>query len=308
MSPLLSWLVGYSKNYTKVNEHDRGLQLLGLLVELNAGAFKSRQKTLGVTQIMTNEKRYQGTHAVKQVLEVCGATLRQWADSGLITSFKTPGGKYRYLIDNIISGSSADSRTEEPQRPATEKLKFCSCRVSSLGQKADLDCQAQYMQSRYPEHTIIRDIGSSINFKRKGLQTILELAFRGRLEEVKVAYRVRLCRFAYELVAWIFHQHGVRLVVLNEEVGGCKAELSQDLLAIVQVFRCRVNGKRKYKRDKPQEGDQNQNPSQPEGADDPEALVWLCQEDLQHGPRSAQEAHRPQANGGLAQESLYEGL
>lgn len=278
------------------------------LVELNAGAFKSRQKTLGLTQIMTNEKRYLGTHAAKQVLGVCGATLRQWADSGLITSFKTPGGKYRYLIDNVISGSSADSRTEEPQRPATEKQKVCYCRVSSLSQKADLDRQAQYMQSRYPEHTIIRDIGSGINFKRKGLQTILELAFRGRLEEVVVAYRDRLCRFAYELVAWIFHQHGVRLVVLNEEVGGCEAELSQDLLAIVQVFCCKVNGKRKSKRDKAQEGDPDQDPSQQGRANDPEALVRLREEDLQHGPGSAQEAHSPQEDGGLAQESLHEGL
>lgn len=62
-----------------------------------------------------------------------------------------------------------------------------------------------------------------------------------------VAYRDRLCRFAYDLVAWMLHQHGVRLVVLNELVGGCKAELSQDLLAIVQVFCCKIYGKRKYK-------------------------------------------------------------
>lgn len=255
---------------------------------------------------MTNEQRYLGTHAAKQVLGVCGATLRQWADSGLITSFKTPGGKYRYLVDNVISGGS--SRAEELQRPATEKQKVCYCRVSSAGQKADLDRQAEYMRSSYPGHTIIRDVGSGINFKRKGLQTVLELTFRGCLEEVVVAYRDRLCRFAFELVAWIFHQHGVRLVVLNEEVGGCEAELSQDLLAIVQVFCCRINGKRKYSKQRIEEGGKDQDLSQSGRPRDSQALVRMRSEDLQHGPGGVEEAHGPQANGGLAQESLHEGV
>jgi putative resolvase len=276
------------------------------VVKLNAGAFRSRRNILGEEQSMANDQRYLGTQAAKQVLGVCGATLREWADSGLVTSFKTPGGKYRYLVDNIISGGS--SRSDEHQRPATEKQKVCYCRVSSVGQKADLDRQAEYMQSKYPDHTIIRDIGSGINFKRKGLQTVLELAFRGCLEEVVVAYRDRLCRFAYELVAWIFHQHGVRLVVLNEEVGGCEAELSQDLLAIVQVFCCRVNGKRKYKRQAPQEGDKDQDVPQSGRAVDPQAVVRMRTEDLQHGPRGAQEVHGPQADRGLAQESFHTGL
>jgi len=55
------------------------------------------------------------------------------------------------------------------------------------------------MQEKFPEHKIITDIGSGLNFRRKGLQTALELASKGRVSEVVVAYRDRLCRFAFEL-------------------------------------------------------------------------------------------------------------
>ncbi|MGL6139325.1 MAG: recombinase family protein, partial [Planktothrix sp.] len=45
----------------------------------------------------------------------------------------------------------------------------CYCRVSSTKQRDDLDRQVAYMQSIYPNAEIVRDIGSGLNFKRKGL-------------------------------------------------------------------------------------------------------------------------------------------
>jgi predicted site-specific integrase-resolvase len=107
------------------------------------------------------------------------------------------------------------------------------------------------MQNQFPTHSIITDIGSGINFKRKGLRTILELAMSGAISEVVVAYRDRLCRFAFELVEWILQYHKVKLVVLNQTLEGettDRSELAEDLLAIINVFNCRINGKRKYKK------------------------------------------------------------
>jgi predicted site-specific integrase-resolvase len=120
--------------------------------------------------------------------------------------------------------------------------------VSSNGQKEDLKRQVSKMQEEYPNHRIITDIGSGINFKRPGLRTILELTFARQLKEIVVSYRDRLCRFAFELLEWIFLQHGVKLVVLDSNMdSSTNSELADDLLAIVNVFNCRVNGRRKYK-------------------------------------------------------------
>mmetsp|Transcript_9767 Transcript_9767/g.29585 ORF Transcript_9767/g.29585 Transcript_9767/m.29585 type:complete len:144 (+) Transcript_9767:2038-2469(+) len=107
------------------------------------------------------------------------------------------------------------------------------------------------MQERFPGHRIVTDIGSGINFKRKGLRTVLALASKGSIDEVVVAYRDKLCRFAFELVEWILQTHGVKLLVLNDSLESSssdQSELAEDLLAIINVFNCRVNGRRKYKK------------------------------------------------------------
>jgi predicted site-specific integrase-resolvase len=115
------------------------------------------------------------------------------------------------------------------------------------------------MQEFFPDHTIVTDIGSGINFNRKGLRSIIELACKGTIKEVVVAYRDRLCRFAFELVQWILQIHQVKLVVLNQEMDSSKeTELAEDLLAIINVFNCRINGRRKYKtKDKNKQSEKN---------------------------------------------------
>jgi predicted site-specific integrase-resolvase len=143
--------------------------------------------------------------------------------------------------------------TGDKPNTTIKRLKICYCRVSSQGQKDDLQRQISFMRDHFPNHTIMSDIGSGINFKRKGLRTILEQSCKGLVEEVVVAYRDRLCRFAFELLQWIFQCHGVKLVVYNngvedESTGPDNGELAEDLLAIINVFNCRVNGKRKYQR------------------------------------------------------------
>ena len=185
--------------------------------------------------------KYIATKKAKEVFGVTEDTLRRWANQGQIQYIKTPGGKRLYAATKYIN----KYQTQDFEK---KKEQICYCRVSSTSQKDDLLRQEQYMQERFPEYRVISDIGSGINFKRKGLRTILEMSFKGDIEEVVVAYRDRLCRFAFDLIEWIFQQNGVKLLVLNEKVESSEnSELADDLLSIINVFNCRVNGKRKYK-------------------------------------------------------------
>lgn len=102
------------------------------------------------------------------------------------------------------------------------------------------------MQSKYPDHTILKDVGSGLNFKRKQLLFLLEECTMGRVGEVVVACRDRLCRFGFELLEWFFSKNSVKLVVLEQQ------ELVADFISIITVFSCRVHGLRKY-RDKVKE-------------------------------------------------------
>lgn len=169
-------------------------------------------------------------------LSVDTHTLSQWAKNGKLQCIKTIGGHHRYILPA--------SRQEEYQ-----KKKFIYARVSSFKQSDDLQRQIAFLQARYPNHVVVKDIGSGLNFKRKGLKTILDAAFAGNVSEIVVAHRDRLCRFGFELLKYILEKLEVSIEVLSDQnVQEPANELATDLLSIITVFTARYYGSRKYKR------------------------------------------------------------
>jgi len=128
----------------------------------------------------------------------------------------------------------------------------------------------KYMHTLFPNHIIIEDVGSGINFNRKGLQKILELANEGTLGQVVVAYRDRLTRFGFSLIEQIITKSGGKLLVLNNRDYSKEEEMVEDILSIITVFTARINGLRKYKTQI--EKDKTLLDNIPEG--DNEELVW----------------------------------
>jgi predicted site-specific integrase-resolvase len=169
----------------------------------------------------------------EEALGVSANTLRSWADAGKIKHIKTPFGQRLYDVESFI-GAGHQGR------------QICYCRVSSYKQKDDLERQVEFMRTRYPEHEIIRDIGSGLNFKRKGLKTLLESAIKGDVRQVVVAHKDRLSRFGNELIKWLIESHGGELLVLDEIKQSPEQELTRDLLTILHVFSCRLHGLRSY--------------------------------------------------------------
>jgi len=102
------------------------------------------------------------------------------------------------------------------------------------------------MRQQYPDAEIIQDIGSGLNFKRKGLQVLLVRFMRGEQLTVVVACRDRLCRFGFELFEFMAQQNGGQIMVLDQTVHCPETELTSDLLAILHVFSCRMHGLRSY--------------------------------------------------------------
>ena len=190
---------------------------------------------------------YVNTKEACKLYQVSVSTLRRWDKKNRIDTIRTPSN-IRLYATNVYKEAISNSSY------VTQKQKICYCRVSSNSQKNDLQRQIEYMQSKFPQHTIIQDIGSGINWKRNGLQTILELTMSDKLEEVVVAHKDRLCRFAFELICWILEKYGVKLVVLNETIHSTEQELAEDLLSIIHVFSCKQMGKRRYKTKKKNNG------------------------------------------------------
>ena len=56
----------------------------------------------------TNKNQWLALGAACRLLEVSDATLRQWADSGYLRVYRTPGGHRRFLrhdVESLVSGS-----------------------------------------------------------------------------------------------------------------------------------------------------------------------------------------------------------
>ena len=118
--------------------------------------------------------------ALKQ-LGISSMTLLKMAENNTIEYMKTDGGHRKYNINKYIKENKIKTEKEQlkeiiESNNNTDKIDICYIRVSTLGQKDDLERQKLFMTNKYPNYELIEDIGSGINFNRKGLRKIINLA------------------------------------------------------------------------------------------------------------------------------------
>ena len=185
-----------------------------------------------------------GVKAAK-ILGVHTRTLYNWEKNGKIKAIRSGPLKRRlYNVKDFLK-TNKDYKIEYDKY--CTKKKICYCRVSSNGQKDDLECQIKYMKNKYPKYEIIKDVGSGLNFKRKGLQKIIRLAIDGDLELLVVAYKDRLCRFGFDLIDHLIKTYSNgKIKIENEKDLSPNEELMDDMLEVMNVFVAKRNGLRKY--------------------------------------------------------------
>ena len=138
------------------------------------------------------------------------------------------------------------------QTSQAEPLTVCYARVSSHDQKDDLDRQhaalEAYCATKGWRTQVIRDLSSGMNYRKKGLQELLELILRRRTERLVITHKDRLLRFGAELVFSLCEQQGIEIVIIHQgEQPSFEEELAQDVLEIITVFSARLYGSRSHK-------------------------------------------------------------
>ena len=91
---------------------------------------------------------------------------------------------------------------------------------------------------------IISDIGSGINYKKKGLQELIRRIFQNQVEKVVVLYKDRLLRFGFELIEYIISLYNCEIEIIDNTEKSEQQELVEDLVQIITVFSCKLQGKR----------------------------------------------------------------
>ena len=151
-------------------------------------------------------------------------------------------------VNDYVEAYLKNKEVEENEKE--DRLRICYARVSSNSQKNDLERQIRYMKKKYPNHILIKDIGSGMNMNRKGLNKIIDLAINGKIQEVVVAYKDRLTRFGYNFIERIIRKYsnGEIIIVNKKEKKEPQEEVLEDMLQIMNVFVARMNGMRKYRK------------------------------------------------------------
>jgi len=178
-------------------------------------------------------------------LGVSISTLRRWDKSGLLVAQKTPNGHRRYDLSkinpNLLHGIGDKDRKT-----------VAYARVSSHDQKDDLERQIQvlelYCAKQGWQFEIINDLGSGMNYHKKGLKRLLDDTLNGKIGRLVLTHKDRLLRFGAELVFALCEARNVEVVIINQgENLSFEEELAQDVLEIITVFSARLYGSRSKK-------------------------------------------------------------
>jgi predicted site-specific integrase-resolvase len=214
--------------------------------------------------IKIDKTKYFGSKEASQLLGVHPRTLYLWEEKGIIETIRSSerGKRFynvgKYFLDkgikcekinNLIKCSSIEDMKKE------KKIKICYARVSSNGQKGDLERQKAVMKDKYPEYHLIEDIGSGINLTKKGIKIIIDLAIEGKIQELIIVHKDRLARFGYDLMLGFAKKYMItkysngKIIIMEENKNmEPEEEMVNDVLQIMNVFVAKINGRRKYKR------------------------------------------------------------
>ncbi len=189
--------------------------------------------------------KYYSSKTVTQMLGVTAQTLRNWDKEGKLKPSYVKSNGYRYYSEDSILSYTQERKTKK-------NLNVIGyARVSSKKQSDDLERQVNnlktYLDSKYSDYEIITDIGSGINYTKPGLKKLIEKINRKEVDLIVVLYKDRLLRFGFELVEYFAELNNVKIEVLDKIDKNQDQELVEDLVQIITVFSCKIQGKRKAK-------------------------------------------------------------
>ncbi|MGG7603870.1 IS607 family transposase [Massilia sp. BKSP1R2A-1] len=185
--------------------------------------------------------------AAAKALGVSASTLRRWEAAGKLVPGRTEGGQRRYDLAAI--------HPERYHGTLAPRGTVAYARVSSHDQRADLERQQQllelYCAAQGWPFEVIADLGSGMNYHKKGLRKLLGEVLDGNVGRLVVVHQDRLLRFGAELVFAICQAKEVEVVIINQgEDRSFEEELATDVLEIITVFSARLYGSRRHKNQK----------------------------------------------------------
>lgn len=176
------------------------------------------------------------------------STLQRWDRTDVLKSRRTPTNQRYYTDEDLNRVLNLEQETK------SKRKNVGYCRVSTQGQKKNLENQQEFVSIYSLNHGVIldeiyTDIGSGLNYKRKNWNKLLKQIENNEIDKIYITYKDRFVRFGYEWFEEFCASYGTEIIVLNQKQTSPEEELTEDLLSILHVFSERNNDLSKYKRE-----------------------------------------------------------
>jgi putative resolvase len=181
------------------------------------------------------------------LLGVSTSTLRRWEREGKLIPQRTEGDHRLYRLSQF--------KTSKQTQSVRERKTIAYARVSSHDQKTDLERQKKVLEMYCASHgwtyELVSDLGSGMNYYKKGLKKLLDAILNGNVGRLVLTHKDRLLRFGAELVFALCEAREVEVVIINSGTElKFEEELAKDVLEIITVFSARLYGSRSRKNQK----------------------------------------------------------
>lgn len=174
------------------------------------------------------------------------STLQRWDRTNVLKSRRTPTNQRYYTDEDLNKVLNLDKETE------SKRKNVGYCRVSTQGQKQNLENQKEFVSIYSLSHGVIldeiyTDIGSGLDYKRQNWNKLLKQVEANEIDKIYLTYKDRFVRFGFEWFEEFCASHGTEIIVLNQKQTSPETELTEDLLSIFHVFSEGNNNLKKYK-------------------------------------------------------------
>lgn len=181
---------------------------------------------------------------VLKLLKISRVTLCNYAKTGKIKATKLPSGHYDYDIDSVYELIG--------KRNKTKRVNVLYCRVSTSKQKKDLENQKKTLEEFCAKNgltisNVYEDIGSGINFDRKGLSELIFKVINHEVSKVIITYKDRLSRISFDLFKNLFEEFNCEIVVLNEidDAKIIEKEIFKEIVDMIHCFSMKLYSSRR---------------------------------------------------------------
>ena len=179
---------------------------------------------------------------VLKLLQITRPTLSKYIKIGKVKGQMQPNGQYIYDDESVYKVLNKD----------LERKSVLYCRVSTSKQKSSLQTQKKQLEDfciakGIKVGNVYQDVGSGLNFDRKGFQQLVDDVINHKVAQVFITYKDRLSRVSFDVFKNLFSNFNCEIIVLNDidDSKTIEKEIFSEIISLIHCFAMKMYSSRR---------------------------------------------------------------